>query len=118
MSEVRISEVEVRTAVSHRHKERMAGRFLKGPISMRDISEASCLGGRALAVFLAIHHQTALTGTPTVTLPKGLLADMGMDKDAKARALQALEAAGLIQVLQQRGKSARVSVASRRRGLL
>ena len=97
MSVGRIAEVEIRTALSHRHGERMAGRFLKGPISMQDISDASRLGGRALAVYLAIHHQTALTRKAVVTIPKGLLADMGIDKDAKARALQLLEVQGLFE---------------------
>jgi DNA-binding MarR family transcriptional regulator len=75
------------------------------------ISQASRLGGRALAVFLAVHHQTALTGKRTVTLPKGLLADLGIDKDAKARALRSLETAGLIVAERASGMGVRISLA-------
>ena len=78
---------------------------------MPAISQASCLGGRALAVYLAIHHQTALTGRHIVTLPRALLNDLGVDKDAKARALHLLEDAGLIGTERLKGRAARCSLA-------
>jgi hypothetical protein len=105
-----VAEVEIPTQASRKRAVRMSGRFLKGPIGMSVISQASRLGGRVLAVYLAIHHQTALTGKRTVTLPRALLNDMGVDKDAKARALHALNAAGLIVIDQARGRSARISL--------
>jgi hypothetical protein len=110
VSEPRIAEVEIPTVASHNRAVRISGRFLKGPIAMPLISQASRLGGRALAVYLAVHHQTVLTGKRAVTLPKGLLTDLGIDKDGKARALKSLAAAGMVQVHHQRGKSARVSL--------
>ena len=77
---------------------------------MPAISQASRLGGRALAVYLAIHHQTALTGHAVVTLPRGLLESLGVDKDAKARALRLLEAAAVITIDQAKGRTARISL--------
>jgi DNA-binding MarR family transcriptional regulator len=106
-----IAEVEITTTASRDRALRMSGRFLKGPIAMPAISQASRLGGRALAVYLAIHHQTALTKKHTVTLPRALLNDLGVDKDAKARALKSLEATGLICTECHRGRSVRVSLA-------
>jgi hypothetical protein len=38
-------------------------------------------------VHLRAGKETALTGKRTVTLPKGLLADLRIDKDTKARAV-------------------------------
>jgi hypothetical protein len=107
-----IAEIEIPTTASRNRAVRMKGRFLKGPISMPAISQASRLGGRALAVYLAIHHQTALTGKRIVTLPRTLLNDLGVDKDAKARAIHALEAAGLIVTDRAKGMAVRVSLAS------
>ncbi len=77
---------------------------------MREISAAARLPGQALALFLAIHHQTALTGKPIVTLPANLLTDLGISRDSKARGLKALEQAELINVTRARGKNARVEL--------
>jgi hypothetical protein len=104
------AEVEIATRASRNRAQRISGRFLKGPIGMPAIAHASRLGGRALAVYLAIHHQTALTGKRTVTLPRGLLTDLGVDKDAKARALRSLEVGGLISTERLKGRAARVSL--------
>jgi hypothetical protein len=105
-----IAEIEISTRIGHNRAARMSGRFLKGPVPMPTISQASRLGGRALAVYLAIHHQTALTGKATITLPRSLLESMGIDKDAKARALHSLEAAAVITIDQAKGRAARVSL--------
>ncbi|WP_143198241.1 hypothetical protein [Bradyrhizobium sp. AS23.2] len=77
---------------------------------MSDLWAAARLPGQALAAYLAIRHQCDLTRKATVTLPRALLEHFGIDKDAKARALKSLSAAGLIQVIQHRGKSARISL--------
>jgi hypothetical protein len=105
-----LAEREIETAASRATAARRRGRFLKGPILMRDIGEANKLPGQALAVLLAVHHQTALTGKPAVTLPRGLLGMLGISKDAKARGLHELEQAGLIRVHRPRGRSARVEL--------
>lgn len=103
-----VSEVEVETAALRAAKARHAGRFLKGPIPLSDIAKASRLPGRALAVLLAVHHRQALTRNPVVTLPKRLLDELGVTKDAKARALRALEVAGLVRVERKSGQSPKV----------
>jgi hypothetical protein len=105
-----IKAVEVQTNLVRQSKTRKAGRFLKGPISMPDIAVASRLPGKALALFLAVHHQSALTGKPSVTLPARLLADLGISRDAKARGLKHLEQAGLVTVQRSRGRAARVQL--------
>lgn len=102
-------EVEVETRWSSR-RATMGGRFLKGPIAMADIAVAAKLPGRALAVYLAARHRADLTRCTAVTLPRSLLADLGVDKSAKARALRHLEEAGLVTVARTVGRSARVTV--------
>jgi len=99
---------EVTTGALRGYEPRVQGRFLKGPIPLQPIARAARLPGQALAVYLAIHHRAALTRNATVTLPKGLLEQFGVSRDAKARALYALEQASLIAVERNSGKIARV----------
>jgi hypothetical protein len=99
---------EVTTGALHSYEKRVQGRFLKGPIPLQPIARAARLPGQALAVYLAVHHRAALTRSDTVTLPKGLLEQFGVTRDAKARALHALETASLVAVERNSGKTARV----------
>jgi hypothetical protein len=74
------------------------------------------LPGQALAVYLAIHHRAALTRIDTVTLPKKLLEQFGVSRDAKARALHALEEASLVAVDRKSGRSARIRLLAAKHG--
>jgi DNA-binding MarR family transcriptional regulator len=85
-------------------RSRAASRFLRGPIPWCDLSKAAALGGKALALFLAIHHQCALRRNPTVKLPGSLLASLSIGRRAAADALDRLERAGLVTV-QRHNKS-------------
>lgn len=85
-------------------------RFLKGPIPWTAVCTAASLPGQTLAVFLAIHHRTAVTGKLTVTLPKNLLAELGISRDAKSRALHTLEHASLIAVERAPGHAAQIKL--------
>jgi hypothetical protein len=105
-----IKETEVETGLVRQSKIRRGQRFLKGPLPLPDIAIAARLPAQALALFLAVHHQTALTGKPSVTLPARLLADLGISRGAKSRALQALEKAGLVTVARSRGRAARIQL--------
>jgi hypothetical protein len=106
-------EVEVQTDLLRQSKLRRGQRFLKGPICLRDIAAAARLPGRALVLFIAIHHQIALTGKPSVTLPARLLAELGISRSAKARGLKALERSGLVTVARSTGRAARVQLVIR-----
>jgi hypothetical protein len=105
-----IKETEVQTGLIRQSNVRRGKRFLKGPIPLQDIAGAARLPGKALAVFLLIHHQTALTGKPIVILPSKLLGDFGISRSAKARCLSLLENTGLIAVTRSRGKAARIQL--------
>ena len=103
-------EVEVETEASRTHARHSQMPFLKGPIPLRPIAIAARLPGKALAVYLILRHRRDLTGEPTTTLPARLLRDFGVDRHSKARALRALEGAGLVMVERTDGCTARVSV--------
>jgi DNA-binding transcriptional ArsR family regulator len=110
MLDMTIPVREVPTTALDSHRRRMQGRFLKGPIPLSDIAEASKLPGQTLGVYLAIHHRAALTGSMTVTLPKGLLDQLGISRDSKSRSLRLLEEAALIAVERRKGRTARITL--------
>lgn len=103
-------EIEIATPSSVRREMRLSGRFLKGPIPMKALWKAACLPGQALAMYLAVRHQADLTRKPIVRVPRSLLHEFGIDKDSKSRSLRALEAAGLIRVMQLPGHSAQIEI--------
>jgi hypothetical protein len=107
-----IPAVEVETAALRQARQRRAGRFLKGPILMRDVAVAAKLPGKALAVYLAIRHRIDLTRSAAVTLPASLMRELGVSKDAKARAQRQLETAGLISVRREPGRSPMIELKS------
>jgi DNA-binding MarR family transcriptional regulator len=111
-----IKQTEVETNLTRRSRVRRTERFLKGPIALPEIAAASRLPGKALAVLLAIHHQSDLTGKPSVTLPARLLADLGISRGAKSRGLQLLEKAGLVTLARSRGRAAKVQLKNHNRG--
>jgi len=106
-------EQEIETQWSKNRKVAIQGHFLKGPIPLDDIAVAAKLPGQALSTFLAIHHRAALTRCRSITLPKGLLERFGVGRDAKGRALHALEGASLIAVERCTGKTARITILDR-----
>ena len=105
-----IKETEVQTSFSRQSRIRRGERFLKGPIPLRDIAAAAKLPGKSLALFLAVRHQTDLTSKPIITLPAGLLAQLGISRSAKARCLKSLEQAGLVDVERSKGRAARIQL--------
>lgn len=107
-----VGEIEVITN-SIITKTKPTGRFLKGPIPLEPLAAASCLPGKALAVYIALRHRCDLEGKSTVSLPAALLRSFGVDRDAKARALRVLEQAGLVHVERSPGRAARIALKSR-----
>jgi hypothetical protein len=100
----------LRQISSSDQKTRRRERFLKGPIPLKDVAAAACLPGKCLALFLAVHHQSDLTGKPIVTLPGKLLRELGISRSTKARCLNALEQAGLVGVMRSKGRAARIEL--------
>jgi hypothetical protein len=87
---------------------RQPGRFLKGPFPWAQFVIAAKLPGRALALWLAIHHQAALAKRDTVVLSPLMLAELRISRGVKFIALHSLAQAGLIALEQRRGRVTRV----------
>jgi hypothetical protein len=105
-----VGEREVETAWSVRGEVRKREAFLKGPIPLPPLLEAAILPGRALPLYLAIHHRVAVTGSTSVSLSSSYLRPWGIDKDAKSRALGVLEKVGLIVAERRAGRPTRVTL--------
>lgn len=110
MNQIETNEREVETGWSRQRSQRIQGRFLRGPISLAQLSAAAKLPGQALSVYLAVHHQSALTRRARVVLPRSLMSQLGISRDAKSRALRQLADAGLIEIESARGRTTRVKL--------
>jgi hypothetical protein len=82
--------------------------YLSNPI----IRLVSVLPGCSLATYLAIWDRSKLEGRGRpVTLPNAFALDpWGVDRHSKARALRALEGAGLISVTRSIGRAPRITL--------
>lgn len=79
------------------------GKFIAGPVDVSWVCEASHLGVKALLVGLALWHIRGLRKSDTFMVSNLMLHEWGIRPDAKRRALQKLERAGLI-IIARRGK--------------
>jgi hypothetical protein len=101
-----VRTVEIETEALKRHR---LG-FIRGPFTLPEFHAAARLPGKALAVWIYVAHRVRVTRNHEVTLPSSLLEAGGIDRHAKAKALHALEQAGLIQVVRATGNTPRISL--------
>ena len=95
-----------KSATIHRLPRPRAGeKFLRGPIPLDWLSTAARLPGKSLHVAIAIWFTASLAKSATVPLSNIAGLPFGLDRNAKYRALQWLEEAGLITVQRQLGRS-------------
>ena len=87
--------------------------FLKGPIPLAGLAEAGKLPGRALHVGMAIWYRYGLEKSLTVSVSSKVLAEFGVDRFAKRRALDALAEAKLISVVHHHGRNPIVTIIMR-----
>jgi hypothetical protein len=86
----------------------MVGRFVKGPIPLDRVVRAAQLPGKALCLLLLIYYRTGASGTEWVTIPRSLLDEVGINREAKRRALRHLEYIGMIHIKQTKGYQTKV----------
>ena len=77
-----------------RHKP--GEKFLKGPVPLRWLTRAARLPGRSLHLGTALWYLAGLHRARTVSLPNSVLAQFGVDRHAKYRALNWLEGDALV----------------------
>ncbi len=86
-------------------RARKGQHFIKGPIPLTWLMAASHLPGRAVNMGLLIWYRVGLEGKNRVQITRKISHLMGMKKDTAARALYALERAGLIKIARPRGSA-------------
>lgn len=84
--------------------------YLRGPIPLRWLEIAANLPGRSLHVANAIWYRAGLESNGTIRLGNAVLNKFGVKPDAKRRALNALEGAGLIKVQREDNKNPLVTI--------
>ena len=102
--------VEIETEALRSIRQRRKARFLYLKCSLERFHIVAKLPGKALAVWALIHHRMHLTHLTEITLPSALLAEAGVGRNVKARALKDLERIGLIRVDRRPGRSLRVAL--------
>ncbi len=79
--------------------------FLKGPIPLHWLAVAGGLPGKALQVGVVLWFRAGMERSTTVSAPSKVLAEFGVDRFAKRRALDALAGVGLVAVVHRRGRN-------------
>ena len=85
-------------------------KFLKGPIPLKWLTNASKLPGKAFQIGIVLWYLGGLTKTCEVKLTNVVLAEFGIKKDAKRRGLESLEVAGLVSVKRRKYKNPIVTI--------
>lgn len=98
-SEAPVPSSSTKTSVGQQIND---GEFLAGPIRMGWIESAANLPGGALPVALLVRHLHVMRGRDWVVLSNAAVLRLGVSSSAKARAVVALEDAGLIEVQDRR----------------
>ena len=103
--------------VAYRHPQlcelqtkRESGFFLHPQVQLAWVEMAAQLGTQTFAVGLLLQFRFLLSQKESVTLPKNFLANFGISKGVKQRALKNLEDAGLIRVSRVTGHSSRITL--------
>lgn len=84
--------------------------FLKGPVPLAWLELAARLPGRSLHAGLALWYAAGLTRSATVPLSNISGVRFGLDRNAKYRALEWLEGAGLVKVERKLGRAPVVTI--------
>ncbi len=118
MSEIEVKRIALAGGASIRPPVRKAGaprprrdeRFLKGPVPWDWLAAACQLPGACARVALALWFVAGLRKAHTVRLGSQITAELGVSRDAKRRALDRMEAAGLVSVERQERRAPLVTL--------
>jgi CRP-like cAMP-binding protein len=115
--EAKLNIAELRLTEADRALPRPTGgrrkkRFIRGPIPLAWICSAAKQGGAALRVGLTLWYLRGLRNSPNVKLTTFALRPLNVSPRSKLRALQRLEAAGLVSVRRRTGVNPTVTILS------
>ncbi len=91
-------------------RPRKGNRFLKGPIPWAWLVEACNLPGQCAQLALALWFLSGARKSRTVSLSSQITAELGISRNAKRRALEWLEGAGLVSVERRTRKAPLVTL--------
>ena len=91
-----------------RHKR--GDKFLKGPIPLDWLAKAARQPGKTLHVAVAVWFLAGVTRNRSVALSSRLMFSLGSSRFSTYRGIRALEEAGLVKVIRQRGRSPRITI--------
>jgi len=94
-------------------KKRINGKFLKGPISLDDLSKVAALPGKTLATMIAIWILDSIHNGETFKLSMALLRKLSVGRNAAYSALKHLEDAGIITVDRLSGRLTLITMTER-----
>ncbi len=109
-------QVEIKENINlpkNNNKKRIEGKFLKGPISLNDISKVTALPGKSLATMIAIWILDSIHKGEKFKLSMRLLRKLNVNRNTAYRALKHLEDAGIITVDRLSGRLPRIMLIMR-----
>ena len=86
--------------------------FVKGPVPLPWLARAARLPGCALQLGILLWYRAGMEGCKDILIRRSELELFGVSRYAKARALKAMEATGLVTVTRARGRSPRATICS------
>lgn len=98
----------IRAATSH--TKPMGPFFVKGPMDWRWLCATGRVPGKALHVAVTLYLLMGLRKGTSVKLGRKHLSEIGVSRYAAYRALKAMERAGLVAVVRQRGSAPTVTI--------
>ena len=96
-------------------RPRKGEHFLIGPVPLPWLETAARLPGKSLHAGVALWYVAGLMRSPSVSLSNIAGGKFGLDRNAKYRALEWLERAGLIRVERKLGRAPVVTILVRER---
>ena len=91
-------------------RQKAGEKFLRGPIPWNWLAQAARLPGKASQVAITVWFLAGIKDRRTVALSGSVLEDLGVDRFAKYRGLEALEKAGLVSVSRHPGRNPMVTI--------
>lgn len=96
--------MRTKASVSHGLMIRAGDRFLRGPVQLDWLSQASAQSGKALHVAVALAYQAGLESSLVIRFGSKLRRLFSLDRHSLKRGLTQLEGSGLVGVQQVRGR--------------
>jgi hypothetical protein len=103
IAEERAAKAAARTAARRNRKRKEEFFFINCPMAQYRL--VARLSAQAVLVWQMIHHRTHVKRRAEVTLPNEMLADLGVNRWGKQRALRDLERVGLVRVKRTTGRA-------------